>query len=679
MPSRRASSDLLGELFGNYRILDRLGEGGMGTVYLAEHRLIKRKAAIKILLAKFLHSQNAVDRFFNEARATTGIHHPGIVQVFDYGRREDGSLFIVMEYLKGESLSSRLKRRGKLNPVEAVRIARHCASALAAAHVVGVIHRDLKPGNIFLVVDPQVETGVRAKILDFGAAKLTDAINPVKTSIGAMIGTPLYMSPEQCRGMGMIDHRSDIYSLGCVLFRMICGRPPFIGHGAGEVMASHLREPPPSPMQFEPSIPKALNALILMTLKKSPGDRQVDMNELLAELKSLGRSLSMSSGGGAAHQTDELLSSEFMATPASGTHTAFASTTLHNKSNRITKAGVATVSVETQIGYKQHQEISGPGSSSPSPIGKQNFVTRRLDNEGPIKFYKYRTQGKDFVLFDLFGNVYTRARRLEDDEIIHAICDRYGPIGADAGLVLRMGLGAGIDARVRVLTSDGSDILMSGLALQCTAKYLQEHRYRNRNEFTIGTDVGPYRCKILADGKTVQVDIGRPRLKRGEIPLPGAPHVRCVEVPMTLARRPFKVTAVAISEPYLVIFAGESGVLLDVLAETVGPSAAQLGLFSGPFRVVCVHMNGPTDLDLAVWRGDRGVNLAYGDDACAAVVAACVTGRAPVNTAVTVHLNDSTELGVTVSPGYETVFTCGEVTHLREDTIELDKLLPDKA
>jgi eukaryotic-like serine/threonine-protein kinase len=281
---------MLGEILGNYRVLRKLGEGGMGTVYLAEHKLIGRKAAVKVLLPEYLRQKDIVDRFFNEARATTGIHHPGIVQVLDFGQKDD-SIYLVMEYLQGEPLDRRLKRQRRLPIAQALRIAHHCASALAAAHAAGVIHRDLKPGNIFLVSDPQVDGGERAKILDFGIAKLTNdrQLSPVKTRTGSMVGTPVYMSPEQCRGAGEIDHRSDIYALGCVLFRMICGRPPFVAQGVGEIIASHLREPAPSPCEYEAGVPPELEAVILTTLAKSPDDRHATMSELAAELQALGR------------------------------------------------------------------------------------------------------------------------------------------------------------------------------------------------------------------------------------------------------------------------------------------------------------------------------------------------------------------------------------------------------
>ncbi len=226
-----------GSVIGSYRVLRKLGEGGMGAVYVAEHALIGRKAAIKVLLPSLSANQDIVQRFFNEARAATAIQDAGIVQIFDFGYHTDGSAYIVMEYLEGETLDARLRRLGRLHPHDAVRIMRQSAGSLAAAHSRGIIHRDLKPENIFLVRDAEVAGGERPKILDFGIAKLTgDAGNKVKTHTAAIMGTPWFMSPEQCRGAGHIDHRSDIYALGCVLFQLVTGQPPFDGEGAGDTI-----------------------------------------------------------------------------------------------------------------------------------------------------------------------------------------------------------------------------------------------------------------------------------------------------------------------------------------------------------------------------------------------------------------------------------------------------------
>jgi len=270
-----------GSTIGQYRVTKKLGEGGMGAVYAGEHTLIGRKAAIKMLLPTLSQNQEIVQRFFNEARAATAIQDPGIVQIFDFGYHVDGSAYIVMEYLEGEPLDSRLKRLGRLNPFDALRIMRQASSSLAAAHARGIIHRDLKPENIFLVADREVAGGERPKLLDFGIAKLTnDAESKVKTHTAAIMGTPMYMSPEQCRGAGAVDARSDVYALGCVLFHLVCGRTPFDGDGVGEIIASHLREPAPIPSQVVPGLPPEFDHLIMRCLAKSPDQRFQSANEL---------------------------------------------------------------------------------------------------------------------------------------------------------------------------------------------------------------------------------------------------------------------------------------------------------------------------------------------------------------------------------------------------------------
>src|SRR6478735_9524748 len=221
---------LEGTTVGAYRILQRIGAGGMGEVWLAEHAMLGRRAAVKVLLPEFSMKQEIVTRFFNEARAATAIADPGIVQIFDFGHHVDGTAYIVMELLDGEPLDKRLARNGALPVTDALRIMRQVASSLGAAHARGIVHRDLKPENIFLIRDPEVPGGERAKILDFGIAKLIGE-NQVKTQTSVVMGTPGYMSPEQCRGAGKVDERADIYALGCVLFAAIAGRPPFWAEG----------------------------------------------------------------------------------------------------------------------------------------------------------------------------------------------------------------------------------------------------------------------------------------------------------------------------------------------------------------------------------------------------------------------------------------------------------------
>ncbi|MBT8492632.1 MAG: serine/threonine protein kinase [Deltaproteobacteria bacterium] len=272
----------IGDSVGSYRIVGTVGEGGMGSVYLAEHNLIGRYAAIKVLHAHLSDREEQVERFFNEARATSSIKHPGILEVFDFGWADDGSAYIVMEYLEGESLEHRIQRLGQLSTEHALHITRQIAGALGAAHLQGVIHRDLKPENIFIVRDPEVAGGERIKILDFGIAKLMH--DPSKTRVGALIGTPDYMAPEQCRGAGHVDQRADFYALGCMLFRMLCGRPPFVGEGVGEVLSAHMHVPAPAPSAIDPRIEPLLEGFVMRLLSKGADERPGSAAELITEL-----------------------------------------------------------------------------------------------------------------------------------------------------------------------------------------------------------------------------------------------------------------------------------------------------------------------------------------------------------------------------------------------------------
>ena len=265
---------------GQYKILRTLGAGGMGTVYLGEHLLLGRRAAIKTLLPSLSSHREIVDRFFTEARAISAISDPGVVQIFDFGYHVDGTAYIVMEFLEGESLASRLDRLDRLRLVDALRLARQLSSSLGAAHERDIVHRDLKPGNVFVIRDAEVPGGERTKILDFGICKLGDPDCAHTTQTGTMLGTPVYMSPEQCRGAGRVDHRSDIYSLGCVLFHMITGRPPFDCESVGDYIAAHLKETAPPPSSIVPELPPAVDALMTLCLAKDPDSRFSSMKEL---------------------------------------------------------------------------------------------------------------------------------------------------------------------------------------------------------------------------------------------------------------------------------------------------------------------------------------------------------------------------------------------------------------
>jgi eukaryotic-like serine/threonine-protein kinase len=269
-----------GATIGQYRLVRTIGAGGMGVVYLAEHTLVGRQAAIKVLLPELSLSKDVVARFFNEARAMGAISDPGIVQMYDFGFHTDGCAYIVMELLEGEPLSRRLKRLKRFAPIDALRIVRQVAGSLGAAHAAGVVHRDLKPDNVFIVRDAEAIGGERAKVLDFGIAKLGGDTLRDSTLPGTVLGTPTYMSPEQCRGVGTLDARSDIYSLGCVMYFLIVGLPPFDHYGIGELISAHMNDQPQPPSARVENLPPGIDELLMRCLAKAPEARFQTMAEL---------------------------------------------------------------------------------------------------------------------------------------------------------------------------------------------------------------------------------------------------------------------------------------------------------------------------------------------------------------------------------------------------------------
>jgi serine/threonine-protein kinase len=288
---------LIGRVFdGKYRLDDRLGSGGMGTVYRATHLLIDRPVALKILSQRFIGDQNAQRSFRREARAAGRMQHPNAIIVTDFGATEDGWLYIVMELLEGQTLRDLLAREAPLDPARAVSFMLQTSAAVSAAHDARLIHRDLKPANIFVEDRPSMPTVI--KVLDFGIAKFMaeerddDDFNTV-TQVGAIIGTPRYMSPEQCSGAGALTPASDVYSLGIILYEMLTGKPPFSADTPLAIALKHLSEPPVPPREIIPAIPEELERVVLHALAKDPRARPADANEFRRELYSVAEALGL--------------------------------------------------------------------------------------------------------------------------------------------------------------------------------------------------------------------------------------------------------------------------------------------------------------------------------------------------------------------------------------------------
>jgi len=282
---------MVGETFGNYRIVRRLGSGAMGTVFLGEHERIARRAAIKVLAPEFAGNPEILARFLDEARATSLIHHPAIVEILDCGMHSGGQPYITMEYLEGETLADLLERVGAIPWQKACAMAVPIAEGLGAAHGRRIVHRDLKPANVMRCHDPEAPPGAAPlssiKVLDFGVAKLLqDSQSGARTHPGKLLGTPEYMAPEQCGGAGMVDARTDIYALGCVLYEMVCGNPPFPVDNLNDLIVAHRwREPPAAASAAE--VPLALDRLISRMLAKRQEDRPPNMESVARALHDL--------------------------------------------------------------------------------------------------------------------------------------------------------------------------------------------------------------------------------------------------------------------------------------------------------------------------------------------------------------------------------------------------------
>jgi serine/threonine-protein kinase len=265
---------------GRYRIEQRIGEGGMGLVYRATHVVLKKPFALKVIRGDRAADDNVVQRFVREARAASGIGHPNIVNINDFGTTEDGSLYLAMEFLDGVTLSEAMQS-GPIPYARALEIFIQIAGALEAAHAQGIVHRDLKPENIMVMRAGKQHEFV--KVLDFGIAKVKNAAAKI-THTGLVFGTPHYMSPEQAAGQP-VDHRSDIYSLGVIMYQVLAGALPFAAESLMALMTKHMFEPAPSLRESGHAVPATLDAIVGRCLQKKPELRHASMRELESDLR----------------------------------------------------------------------------------------------------------------------------------------------------------------------------------------------------------------------------------------------------------------------------------------------------------------------------------------------------------------------------------------------------------
>jgi eukaryotic-like serine/threonine-protein kinase len=262
-------------LSGRYRVLRKIGGGGMADVYLCEDLTLGRRVALKVLLSRFLNDPSFVERFRREAKAAAGLNHANLVSIYDWGE-VDGTYFIVMEYVEGETLKDLVRRGGRLSGSEAVRISLQLLAALEFAHRTGIVHRDVKPQNVMLDRDGN------AKVTDFGIARAGDS---GMTEAGSILGTAQYLAPEQAKGQ-RVDERSDLYSVGIVLYEMLTGTVPFKGDSAVTVALKHVNEMAAEPAQLVPGMPYALNQIVLKAIAKDPEQRYQTAEQFARDLRS---------------------------------------------------------------------------------------------------------------------------------------------------------------------------------------------------------------------------------------------------------------------------------------------------------------------------------------------------------------------------------------------------------
>jgi len=277
-------------LLGRYLVTEKIGQGGMGAVYEATHTLIGKRVAVKVLLDKYARKEQVVARLEQEARLASSIGHEHIIDITDFGQTEDGRTFVVMEFLEGESLAECLHREGALPETRILQIAQQVASALSAAHAKGIVHRDVKPENVFLIRRKDVDY---VKVVDFGISKslrnsdLGEEDSPRLTQTGMVLGTPLYMSPEQARGDDELDQRIDVYALGVIMYELATGRVPYSGTNYLSIISQVLNDDPVPPREIRPELSAEFEAIVLRAMAKDREVRYQSTDELVADVQAL--------------------------------------------------------------------------------------------------------------------------------------------------------------------------------------------------------------------------------------------------------------------------------------------------------------------------------------------------------------------------------------------------------
>jgi serine/threonine-protein kinase len=282
---------------GKFRLDAVIGRGGMGSVWSATHTGLGHRLALKLIAREYVRSPEALRRFDAEAKAAARLQSRHVVQVFDNGTLDDGTPFIAMELLSGENVSERIEHEGPLSLAQTVDIMAQCCKALGRAHAAGIVHRDIKPDNIFLAREPDDDADV-AKILDFGVAKMAlDETESLVTGTGALLGTPLYMSPEQIRGARDVDLRGDLYSLGLVAYTMLTGRVAITGETFGDILIKICTQPLPSLVATVPTLPYAMEAWFQKACAREPGDRYASAQEFIDALRTASGTIATHPGG----------------------------------------------------------------------------------------------------------------------------------------------------------------------------------------------------------------------------------------------------------------------------------------------------------------------------------------------------------------------------------------------